>query len=86
MPRYGGVTQQVTQLECSILAVREQQRCAQVQLEEAVEAELRGLHVVDSARAVQERCRRQVREFADAISSLQDELAELLPRQREASP
>jgi hypothetical protein len=86
MPTYGGTRQQVTQLECSILATRESQRAAQHQLEDAVTAELHALHLLDAARSVQTRCRRQVEELAAAVSSLQDELAALVPKQREANP
>lgn len=81
MPAYGGPAQTRTQLEVDILATRERQRLSQQQLEEAVSAEIHALHLLDASRSIQERARRQVGEFADAISSLQDELA-LIPAPR----
>ena len=73
---------QIRRLEADIVRVRFDQVAAQLQLEEAVTAEIRGLALVDGARAVQARCRRMVEEYAQAISSLQDEITELVPKQR----
>lgn len=69
-------------LRNDILTVRDDQRAAQQQLDEACAAEVSALHLLDSARAVQCRCRLRIEEDAQAISSLQDEIAALAPRQR----
>lgn len=66
-----------------ILTVREDQRAAQQHLEEACAAEVSALHLLDSARAVQHRCRLRIEEDAQAISSLQDEIAGQVPRHRQ---
>ena len=71
-------------LEQQILEVRHEQRARQYQLEEAVTAELQALTLLDQSRGVQDRCRRKVAECAEAISSLQDEISALIPRQRES--
>lgn len=64
-------------LRRDVLAEREEQRRCQQQLDEAVAAELSALHCLDTARSVQCRCRLQIETHAAAISSLQDELADL---------
>lgn len=79
------VTEQVGLLERNIVTVRADQRAAQHQLEEAVSTEIRALALLDASRAIQTRCRRKVTEYAEAICSLQDEIAALIPKQREGS-
>jgi len=74
---------QVAQLEGAIQKVRADQRHLEAQLSDAVINELRGMAMVDAARAVQGRYKRLIEEHAQAISSLQDEIAELIPKQRQ---
>jgi len=80
--RGGNVVEQVERLERDIIKVRAEQVALQHQLEDAVTTELRSMAAVDASRAIQTRCRRMIEEHAQAISSLQDEIAALIPRQR----
>lgn len=69
-------------LERDIVTVRDEQRCLEHQLEDAIQSEIRGMSMADGARANQSRCRRLIEERAQAICSLQDELRDLPePRQ-----
>lgn len=73
---------QVRSLEADIVRARFDQVAWQHQLEEFVSAEVRGLALVDSARAGQTLARRHIEENAQAISSLQDEISALIPPPR----
>jgi len=74
---------QVADLEASILKVRGEQLALEHQRADAIEQEHRALAMVDAARAIQGRCDRLIEERADAIGTLQDEIAALIPKPRD---
>lgn len=76
---------QIRHLEADIVRVRFDQVALQLQLDDAVTAEVRAMELTDGARAVQARCRRQIEEHAQAISSLQDEISALVPTPRQGA-
>lgn len=78
----GSVQAKVAQLQGTITATRAQQRDLQHRLEEAVTVELRALAQLDSAQAIQTECRAKIDECAAAISSMQDAIADLVPKPR----
>lgn len=78
----GSVQAKVAQLEGTITVTRAQQRDLQHRLEEAVTVELRALAQLDTAQAIQTECRAKIEECAQAISAMQDQIAELIPGQR----
>jgi hypothetical protein len=74
---------QIRRLEGDITKNRFDQVALQHQLEEAVQAEVRGMAMVDASRAIQGRCRRMIEDKAQEISRLQDEIADLIPKPRD---
>lgn len=63
--------------------VRAEQEAARQQHADAVEGERRALEAADAFRAVQRHCELKDKECTEALGTLQDEINDLLPRQRE---
>ena len=69
-------------LRADMHRVRADQQAARQQWAEAIEGERRALEAAESFRAVQARCERIDQECTAALGMLQDEIDELIPRQR----
>lgn len=71
----------VMHLKSSLLHVRAEQRAIQTELEDALACEVDALADLNASRDRQCRCRNRVDGCAQVISAMQDEIANLLPKQ-----
>ena len=73
----------VDRLRGDMRRIRSEQNAARQQHADAVEGERRALEAADAFRAVQRHCELKDEEYTEALGTLQDEINELIPRQRE---
>lgn len=72
----------LTEIEGRIGILELDQRAWQHQLDDAHQAKVRALHLVDAAQAAEDDARRHVRDDAQEIDQLREDLRAIIPGQR----